>query len=153
MKQIAITLRTQEVADKEFEKLFDELVPATGKADSKAGEILRAMARFGYRYFNDGDMFGIGYGKQTVNPAGRFLCDKLPEISSTLWGIYGQWNEKEYEKGLLEAQNYVIDYVLAHPELKEEANTEDYLDWRDEEEDVDDTEEDYEEDLDEEEDW
>jgi len=54
---------------------------------------------------------------------------------------------------LLKVQNYVIDYILANPQLKEEKNEEDYLNWRNEEEDVDDTEEDYEESLEEEEEW
>jgi len=151
MEKISITItnRTQEVSDKVFNELFDELVPNTGKADTKVGEIVRAMARLGYRWYNDGDKFGVGYGKQTCNPAGRFLCDKLPEIEYNLWSIYGCYNDKRYEHGLLEVQNYVIDYVLTHPELKEQANDENYLDWRDEEEDVDDTEEDYEESLEE----
>lgn len=142
---ITITSRIYDVADKELNKLFDELVPATGKADTKAGEIIRAMARVEYRYFNDGDIFGRGYGKQTVNPAGRYLCDKLPEIADTLWGLYGCWSDDEYEKGLLNVVNYAIDYVLAHPELKEEPNDEDFFDWRDEDEDVDDTDEEEEE--------
>ena len=36
-------------------KLFKELVPDTGKADSLAGELVRAMSRIGYRFYNDGD--------------------------------------------------------------------------------------------------
>ena len=152
---ITIINRTQEAANKEFEKLFNQFVPDMGKADTKAGEIIRAMARIGYRWFNDGDMFGVGYGKQTCNPAGRFLCDKLPEIENTLWKIYGIYNEKEYEQGLLKVQNYVIDYISANPQLKEERNEEDYLDWVDEDEDIDDSydEEEYEEEYEEEEEW
>ena len=45
--------------------LFEELVPPMGKADSLAGELVRATCRIGYRYFNDGDHIGIGYGKET----------------------------------------------------------------------------------------
>jgi len=148
MEKISITItnRTQEVADRELNKLFDELVPATGKADTKAGEIVRAMARLAYRYYNDGDIFGVGYGKETCNPAGRFLGDKLPEIEDTLWRLYGITNDERYEQGLLEVQNYVIDYINANPQLKAEANEDDYLDWRDEDEDRDDT-------YEEEEDW
>ena len=57
-------------------KLFKELVPETGKAGSLAGELVRAMSRIGYRFYNDGDQLGIGYGKETCNPAGRFLGAK-----------------------------------------------------------------------------
>lgn len=64
-------------------KLFEELVPTSGKADSLAGELVRATARIGYRFFNDGDMVNQGYGKETCNPAARFLIAKgNAEISS-----------------------------------------------------------------------
>ena len=34
---------------------WDELVPATGKAGTMQGEVLRAASRLYYRWFNDGD--------------------------------------------------------------------------------------------------
>ncbi|MBQ3348785.1 MAG: hypothetical protein IJG38_00145 [Thermoguttaceae bacterium] len=55
------------------EKMFDQLVPGTGKADTLGGEVLRAINRIGYRFFNDGDKAWEGYGRETVNPAVRFL--------------------------------------------------------------------------------
>lgn len=149
MKEIAITNRTQEIADAEFNKLFDELVPSTGKADTKAGEIVRATARLQYRWFNDGDRVGIGYGRQTCNPACRFLMDKLEDyvIESGLvdMTIEPNCSDEVYEQCLLALVNFTIDFVAANPQLKEDANNENYLDWYDAEYDVDDTEEDYEE--------
>ena len=75
-------------------KLFEELVPTSGKADSLAGELVRATARIGYRFFNDGDMVNQGYGKETCNPAARFLIAKgNAEISSltvALWEIFSE---------------------------------------------------------------
>ena len=40
---------------------FEELVPLEGKADTLAGEIVRAISRIGYRFYNDGDQVGVGY--------------------------------------------------------------------------------------------
>ena len=54
-------------------KLFKELVPDTGKADSLAGELVRAMSRIGYRFYNDGDQLGIGYGKEPATLQGGSL--------------------------------------------------------------------------------
>lgn len=136
-----ITNRTQDAADKELNNLFDELVPNSGKATTKAGEIVRAMARLAYRWYNDGDKLGEGYGRETCNPAARFLCDKVQGIAHKLGKIYAVYNNDDYEQGLLHVQNYVIDFINANPQLKTEANDENYLDWRDDEEDVDDTEE------------
>lgn len=54
-------------------EMFDRLVPATGKCETIGGEILRAVNRICYRWYNDGDKAGEGYGRDTVNPAVRFL--------------------------------------------------------------------------------
>jgi hypothetical protein len=74
--------------------LFDELVPSSGKAESLAGELVRATARIGYRFYNDGDQIGIGYGKETCNPAARFLIKKAPrEIADLTAGLWGMVSE------------------------------------------------------------
>ena len=87
--------------EERINELFKELVPETGKADSLAGELVRAMSRIGYRFYNDGDQLGIGYGKETCNPAGRFLGvkgnDKIAKLTADAWAVY---SEEAYEKVL-----------------------------------------------------
>ena len=87
--------------EERINKLFKELVPETGKADSLAGELVRAMSRIGYRFYNDGDQLGIGYGKETCNTAGRFLGakgnDKIAKLTADAWAVY---SEEAYEKVL-----------------------------------------------------
>lgn len=136
--------------------LFEELVPASGKADSLAGELVRAVSRIGYRFFNDGDQLGIGYGKETCNPAGRFLIAKAPrEIGDLVAGLWGMFSEAGYEAVLDILAGKVADYVESHPELREQP-TEDMWSFRNADEDVDDDEEeegDWCEEDDEEPDW
>lgn len=62
-----------ESLSKQIDALFEELVPSMGKADTEAGEIVRAYCRIAHRWFNDGDKLGIGYGNETCNAAGRYL--------------------------------------------------------------------------------
>lgn len=118
-------------------KLFKELVPDTGKADSLAGELVRAMSRIGYRFYNDGDQLGIGYGKETCNPAGRFLGakgnDKIAKLTADAWAVY---SEEAYEKVLDILCGAVADYVEQNPDLRNQP-TEDMWDFKDEEEDQD----------------
>ena len=124
--------------------LFEELVPPSGKADTLAGEIVRAICRIGYRSYNDGDHLGVGYGKQTCNPAGRFLAkkcdDRVAECVGAAWGIR---DDDAYDEALERLEIAVCDYLDAHPELREAPNSEDMWDSRDRYEDVDDEEDDY----------
>ena len=47
---------------------FEELVPLEGKADTLAGEIVRAISRIGYRIYNDGDQVGVAMASKPVIP-------------------------------------------------------------------------------------
>lgn len=122
---------------KELSDLFDELVPVKGKADGKAGEIIRAVNRIIYRYFNDGDQIGIGYGRETVNSPARFLMIeagiKVGDFVRHLWGLPFT---DEYERYLDYLAEAVIELIDAHPELRQ-MPTKDMLDYTDPEEDVD----------------
>ena len=133
--------------DERLNALSDEMVPISGKCDSLAGELVRATERIGYRFFNDGDQIGIGYGKETCNPAARFLMKKAPkEISDLVAGLWGMVSEEGYEAVLDILVGKVADYIEAHPELREQP-TPDMWDFYDKHEDVDDSwEEDDEED-------
>ena len=120
-------------------KLFEELVPVTGKADSMAGELVRAVSWIGYRFFNDGDRIGLGYGKETCNPVARFLREcgdrKIVACINALWGLND--DDGVYEEFLDALIGAVADYVERRPDLRD-AETEDMFSHRDRNEDVDD---------------
>ena len=130
--------------------LFEELVPAEGKADTVAGEIVRAVNRIAYRNSNDGDHIGVGYGKETCNPAARYLQTvgnrEMRNIISDMWGCL---SERLYDAAMEMLISVTLDYLDAHPELREKENTEDMWDYfiRSEDEDT------WDDDEDEEEDW
>lgn len=56
-----------------FDKLTGKYMPDQGEADNELGEILRSINRVAYRYYNDGDRWNQGYGKETVNWAVNYL--------------------------------------------------------------------------------
>lgn len=45
---------------KEYEELYNVLVPRSGEADTKLGEILRISGNVYYRFYNDGDVISRG---------------------------------------------------------------------------------------------
>lgn len=134
-----------EQIEKALCNLFEELVPVVGKAESKAGEMVRAVNRIVYRYYNDGDQIGIEYGKETCNAPARFLSrygsEDVVYAIEKLWECY---DYGKYEKYLDELGAAVIVQLTAQPELRSD-DTEDMLDlydpdedncWDDEEEDI-----------------
>ena len=147
-----VSAKASRKIDDELEALFDELVPPMGKADTVAGEIVRALMRIMYRYYNDGDRIDIDYGRETCNPAARYLMANTNStikryIEDKLWGNFF-YKEKE----LNHLAELVIDYIEDHPNLRDKNNSEDMFDYADPIEDVDydDEEDDY---WDDEDDW
>ena len=124
--------------EKKLGELFEELVPASGKAPTVAGEIVRAINRISYRNWNDGDHMGVGYGRETCNPAARYLGAKCgEEVASLISAIWGIENDKAYDLILGQLEAEVVKYLERNPELKAAENREDMFDYRDAAEDVD----------------
>jgi len=150
--------RLKEHVSKNLEKLnskyFDELIPSQGKCDTLEGEMLRAINRIIYRYYNDGDIFYRGYGIETAGPAESFLTGSS-EIPQNLRSQFEQLldpnqftNEyeeggKEYEHNIEEVLNIILTYIQSK-EGNYTPNSEDMLDFDPNFED--DEEDEYEED-------
>lgn len=120
-----------------LDAMFEELVPVQGKADSLAGEIVRAVTRIQYRHWNDGDRIGIGYGKETCNPAARFLLNKandpMKAVVKAMWGCY---NDTVYEELTALLIGHAVDFIDSHPELRQ-METADMWSYKNVNEDVD----------------
>ena len=127
-----------------LEALFDEYVPGTGKSDNLGGEIIRAVNKIIYRWYNDGDVYFAGYGKETCGPAAKFLAslyddddhEYLEELSDLLVDFaeevssasssasnyyspetFNDYIDKKYGDFLNNLTKLVVDVVINHPEL------------------------------------
>ena len=141
-------------------KLFDKLVPNNGASETIQGELIRAINKLVYRWYNDGDYFYKGYGAETAGPAHSFLTSssEIPSsLRSTLNQIFNKAigaPEDGYERLIKFALEKVVDYVESVPEdeyapLKmemydydsefkdEEEEEDDYDDYEEEEDDED----------------
>ena len=99
-----------------FNTLYEKYVPNTGKCAMLAGELLRATAQIVYRYHNDGDMIGVEYGRETCNPAARFLMqngnDSIRQDIRILWNAH-TYVVDVYEPILDELIADVVKYVCS----------------------------------------
>lgn len=97
----------------------DKYVPDSGKAETVGGEIIRALDRVIYRYFNDGDMVGVGYGIETVNSSFRYLYKKVPNLPA---GFGYSSNEDLYLEELVKLAQRVVDYLNSTESVFDEPN-------------------------------
>ena len=104
-------IKAIESSDDPFETAFDLLVPESGKCETLAGEMIRAMMRLLYRDYNDGDLFYEGYGLETAAPAASFLMengywDQFEEIMNK------ELRDDQYTKALEAIADKLVDDIL-----------------------------------------
>jgi hypothetical protein len=113
------------------EVLFDALVPSRGKADTVAGELIRAVSRITYRDYNDGDKFFAGYGLETCGGSAQYLYDMgfSRQIDSILDDVYGYIDDDAYTEAVTNLAIEVSNHILDNPELIAELNETDSRDY------------------------
>lgn len=117
-----------------IQEAFELLVPREGKAETVAGEMVRAMMRVLYRDYNDGDKFMVGYGLQTCGSSMCYLVEMMPDA----WADYAQRavddaqeymdDDAKYTKLITDLSDSLIEYLCKHPELFYTLNDEDSRD-------------------------
>tara|TARA_Y100000389_G_C17274804_1_gene419868 strand:- start:197 stop:712 length:516 start_codon:yes stop_codon:yes gene_type:complete len=143
--------------EKRNEVLYDKLVPGSGAADTVEGEMLRAINRIIYRYYNDGDKYFEGYGTETAGPSHSFLVNAdHPQKSAMIKLFTEPIGDSEYEQMLKDALDVILDHIESRQGNYTESN-EDMFDYEsefeDEEEDAWDSEDEWYDGEDEDEDY
>ena len=141
---------TQTLVEKKIEEMFERLVPVCGSCETVAGEIVRALTRIVYRFYNDGDCIGVDYGNETCNAAARYL------MKNTNFDVYRvikeMWSNNYSDEEINELENSVYEFLINHKELETTPNNEDFYDygsendvWNKDEDDWDEYEDDWDE--------
>ena len=132
-----------------FDEFFDKYVPINGSADTLGGEIVRAINRIVYRYYNDGDTVDRYCGNEYNHLR---ACDTFLKTYCPAYHSLSNVKELEYEKNLCDRLKKVLDYLVANPNVFEIPNSTDcianapYEPWEyddDEDYDYDDDEDEY----------
>lgn len=105
--------------EQKFDALFNKYVPESGKAETVGGEILRAMARIAYRFYNDGEKVGNGHGNITCNGSDRFLTETVDGYISM---HDANDSEDAYEELLIENIELVVALLKSDPSLLKKHN-------------------------------
>jgi len=121
--------------------LYDKLVAGMGKSETVEGEMLRAINRIAYRYYNDGDKYFQGYGTETAGPAHSFLVNANHPLKSAMVKIFGDGTN--YEQTIKDALDTILDYIESRQGKYTPNNVGDMFDYGPEFEDDEDDEDDY----------
>jgi len=118
----------EEKLDERLSKLFNLLVPGSGRCDTVEGEMLRAINKIIYRFYNDGDMYFEGYGCETAGPPHSYLVNVSP-LKTQLRLIFEAhvFEPSKYEDVIYQALEVILDFVDGSFGIHE-INTVDMLD-------------------------
>lgn len=128
--------------DNEFhDAMYDRYVPSGGAANTLGGEILRAINRIIYKFYNDGDTVARFYSSSYNYSFGaeKFLLKRVPNYVP----MREIENDEEFEKAACENLKRIVDYLRENPALFNVMNAEDFLDLSPKEEWPYDEEDDY----------
>jgi len=112
---------------KEYFNFYDELVPSRGKAELLGGEILRAVSKISYDYYNNGSCNNTSGAWNFLNEF--FMCrvpdkdmiealnclDSIKHIVNT--GGYSDLTDNQEEK-LNRLTDLVVEFIMNHPEAR-----------------------------------
>lgn len=109
---------TVDTVNEKLEALFEILVPSSGQAETFAGELVRAIMRIGYRWYNDGDYFYTGYGLETCGSSAAFIADKTNDdmYNMIMDATDNMGDEGRYENFIALLEEDVLDYVMSNPD-------------------------------------
>lgn len=123
--------------DGDIESWFTDYVPREGAANTVGGEILRAFAQIRARYYNDGDKIGVGMGKDTVNPAARYLVDKCvgwTEVSNIEEMLSGDSDinkdDDSYKEWIEDCKYSLEDYLRNNEDYFHAVNKDDMWNYK-----------------------
>lgn len=114
---------------------FRDYVSEDGMSSTVGGELVRAASRIIDSYDSKGDKIGFGYGKETCNPAARYIV----EVASDYEGvkdIQKLLDEEDinidYDAFIADFESSFTDYLRDNGELFHAVNKDDMMDYRQE---------------------
>ena len=141
-----------------FEEINDKYLPYRGEGATKAMQIVVAVSKLVYKYYNDGDVFDNtkylqGWANDLSSYANWLYHHTTEEVQEILNKVYTCYNDEDYEDLLKELADKLFDekYLEEQNKLEKEFSIYDYdgkfkfVEFPEDEEDYDDYDEDEEE--------
>lgn len=143
-----------------FDIICDQYLPARGEGDTMASQIVTAVCKLVYKWYNDGDVFDNTYLLEgwwnDLSDFANWLYKNVPESSDILISIGNCSSEDDYENLLKDLADTLLDETLLNKYAQFDTTGTIYSctgPFKFVEDNEEDEEEDYFEDDEDEEDW
>lgn len=120
---------------KEFESLFEHLVPVADNCETLGGELIRSANRLCYDFYNNGFGNNTSGALNFLNMKDAIDKDTYSVLYPYTCGQAEYWGKYEGDAVHLAVEavmNQTIEYILANPELETEFNDECLFEYQDE---------------------
>lgn len=96
-----------------FDRITDMYLPSQGEGDTMATQIVTAVTKLVYKWYNDGDVFDNNYilegWANDLSSYANWLYNNLSFVRPTLDQIKDCWNDGDYEDLLKELADTLFD--------------------------------------------
>lgn len=109
--------------------LFEALVPEVGKAETSAGEMLRAVHQIGTIYFTEKEKYFSGYGLEIAGSSAIYLSKVNKALETLITKLYPEQyfittnRDKSYTNFVLTLEAKIVQLIKSNPELVLKRNT------------------------------
>ena len=108
----------------EFDGLIDKYMPVSGEGETKASQIVTAVNKLVYKYYNDGDVFDNTHHLEGWANDLSSYANWLYENTKNAWKILNKisacYTNEDYEDLLKELANELLDEAYLAEQSKEE---------------------------------
>ena len=102
--------------DEMFTRVEEEFLPKYGEGETKPEQIITAMTKLVYKWYNDGDVFDNTYALEgwanDLSSYANWLYRYVPETRSILLKISDCYNDSDYEDLLYDLAETLSDFSL-----------------------------------------
>lgn len=134
-QQVNKIIKESVTQEKEWTEKTEGMMEPSGPSKTVEGEIVRAVNKIVYRFFNDGDFFYKGYGAETAGGAALFLANVgrsiIPALGPLIANMYQErsTNDETYEDFCESLVDIVLSYLNTADPSKYHPNNFDILDY------------------------
>lgn len=96
-----------------YSEIVKQYLPATGEGDTFASQVVTAINKLVYKWFNDGDVYDNTYilegWANDLSSYANWLWKYVPDTHEELSRIADAWNDRDYEEILQDLCHFYLD--------------------------------------------